>query len=309
MHILLGMCKFIIFLAIMRKIWYDTPNLPPKDVIVTKKRKLWKMLLFLLLIICALLADSKYRLSVTEYEIGSHLLPEAFDGFTIVQLSDLHGAEYGTDNCRLVEKTAKLSPDIIALTGDFIESPEQLPVTEALLRQLTDIAPVYFTSGNHDWASGCVNDLKQTVTDCGGIYLSNEAVTLERDGQSIILAGVEDPNSRADMIRPDALLQQVSTQNPDKYIVLLAHRNDFVTKYPALPCDVIFTGHGHGGVVRLPLIGGVIGTERNLFPTYDAGLFESGRYTMVVSRGLGDAPLIPRFLNNPEIVTVTLRSK
>ena len=89
----------------------------------------------------------------------------------------------------------------------------------------------------------------------------------------------------------------------------MAHRNDFVTKYPNLPCDLIFTGHGHGGVIRLPLIGGLIGTERNLFPDFDAGLFQSGRYTMVVSRGLGDAPLLPRFLNNPEIVSVTLHKK
>lgn len=236
-------------------------------------------------------------------------LPEAFDGFTIVQLSDLHGAEYGVDNSRLVKKVAALSPDIIALTGDFIESVEQIPITEALIRQLTDIAPVYFTSGNHDWASGAIDELKQAVTDSGGVYLSNESVTLEQDGQQIILTGVEDPNSRADMIHPDALLTQISAEHPDSFIILQAHRNDFVTKYPALPCDLILTGHGHGGVIRLPLVGGLLGTDLKLFPTYDAGLFQSGRYTMVVSRGLGDAPMIPRFLNNPEIVSVTLHKK
>lgn len=268
------------------------------------------MLLLLLLIICALLLwDSKYRLTVTEYSLEAQHLPAAFDGFTIVQLSDLHGAEFGTDNNRLIKQVSRLKPDLIALTGDYIESAEQLPVTEHLIRKLTDIAPVYFTSGNHDWASGSIRALKETVTDSGGIYLSNEMVEPEREGHSIILVGVEDPNSRADMIRPDALLQQVAAEHPDKFTILLAHRNDFVSKYPDLPCDVIFTGHGHGGVIRLPFAGGLIGTDRSFFPAYDAGLFQSGRYTMVVSRGLGDAPLIPRFLNNPEIVSVTLHRK
>ena len=198
---------------------------------------------------------------------------------------------------------------MIALTGDYIESEADLPVTAQLISQLTEIAPVYFTGGNHDWASGAIEELKQTVTDCGGVYMSNSRVMLEREGETVILAGLEDPNGRADMIRPDALLADISAKYPDRYVIVLAHRNDFVTKYPDLPCDVIFTGHGHGGVIRLPVLGGLIGTDRSLLPKYDAGLFESGRYTMVVSRGLGDAPLIPRFLNNPEIVSVTLRKK
>lgn len=263
----------------------------------------------ILLVGLLLLWDSSYRPTTTEYDLSYTNLPEAFDGYTIVQLSDLHASEFGEQNSRLVKKVAAISPDLIMLTGDYIESAAQIPITESLIRQLTDIAPVTFTSGNHDWASGAIRELKQAVTDSGGVYLSNECVFLERGGQQIILAGVEDPNGRADMIRPDALLEQISREHPESFLILQAHRNDFVTKYPTLPCDLIFTGHGHGGVIRLPFVGGVIGTEVNLFPTYDAGLFQSGRYTMVVSRGLGDTPLIPRFLNNPEIVAVTLHKK
>lgn len=262
-----------------------------------------------ILICLVILFDSSHRLVVTEYDLQYTNLPDAFDGFTIVQLSDLHAEEYGDDNSKLVEKVAALSPDLIALTGDYIESAEDLPITENLIRQLSDIAPVYFTSGNHDWASGAIGALKETVAEGGGVYLSNEWVMLERDGQQIILAGVEDPNGRADMLRPDALLEKISSEHPESFVILQAHRNDFVTKYPVLPCDLILTGHGHGGVIRLPIVGGIIGTDMKLFPTYDAGLFQSGRYTMVVSRGLGDAPSIPRFLNNPEIVSVTLHKK
>ncbi len=258
----------------------------------------------LLLCLCALLLiDSNRRLVVTEYTISADTLPAAFDGFRIVQLSDLHGEEYGA----LAEKVAKLQPDMIALTGDYLNSPADLPVTAALVPRLSEIAPVYYTSGNHDWASGAIEQLRETVAAGGGVYLSNEALTLTKDGQSILLVGVEDPNGRADMVKPDALLESLAAEHPGMYTILLAHRNDFVDKYPDLECDLIFTGHGHGGVIRLPGIGGLIGTERCLFPDYDAGVFPSGRYQMVVSRGLGDAPLLPRFLNNPEIVCVTLQ--
>ena len=276
---------------------------------LTKKKKTLRFLLFLLILCAVLLADSKCRLSCTEYELSATNLPEGFDGYRIVQLSDLHMAEFGTDNYRLVEQVAQLQPDLIALTGDSIEAACDIPIVEALIQQLVEIAPVYYSSGNHDWASGAIEELRQAVTDSGGTYLSNEYVVLRQNVDAIILAGVEDPNGHADMIKPDALMEQINLEYPGSFIILLAHRNDFVTKYPDLQCDLVFTGHGHGGVIRLPGVGGLLGTERSLFPEYDAGLFSSGRYTMVVSRGLGDAPMFPRFLNNPEIVCVTLHRK
>ncbi len=217
--------------------------------------------------------------------------------------------EFGRDNQRLVKRVAALEPDLIALTGDYIEEAEDIAVVEALVKQLSEIAPVYYTSGNHDWASKAIKQLEETIEENGGSYLGNEHLLLERNGASIVLAGVEDPNGRADMPKPDALLEDIAAEHPDQYTVLLAHRNDFPVRYPDLPCDVVFTGHGHGGVIRLPIIGGLVGTDLKLFPTYDAGLFESGRYTMVVSRGLGGFPFYPRLLNNPEIVCVTLRTK
>lgn len=260
-------------------------------------------------IACVLLLDSNLRLTVTEYDIGSDRLPAAFDGYKIVQLSDLHTMEFGEDNARLVKKVAAQDPDLIALTGDYIEDAEDLPVVAALVEQLSDIAPVYFSSGNHDWASKAITELRETIESNGGTYLSNTYFELEHNGDSILLAGVEDPNSRADMPKPDAVLEQAAAEYPDKYVVLLAHRNDFTVKYPDLPCDVIFTGHGHGGVIRLPFLGGLIGTDLKLFPEYDNGVFPGERYSMVVSRGLGGFPFYPRLLNNPEIVAVTLRQK
>lgn len=264
--------------------------------------------MIILAIVCVLLLDSNLRLTVTEYNLSSERLPAEFDGYKIVQLSDLHTMEFGEDNARLVKKVAAQAPDLIALTGDYIEDAEDLTVVATLVEQLSEIAPVYFTSGNHDWASKSIAALRDTISDNGGTYLSNDHLLLERGDASVVLAGVEDPNCNADMPRADAVMAEVNALYPDQYIILLAHRNDFVTKYPDLPCDVIFTGHGHGGVIRLPFVGGVFGTDLTLFPEYENGVFPGERYSMVVSRGLGGAPFYPRLLNNPEIVAVTLRS-
>ena len=268
-----------------------------------------KLDIIIITILCILLLDRNLRLTVTEYDISSQRLPSEFEGYKIVQLSDLHTMEFGKDNHRLVKKVAALEPDLIALTGDYIEDAEDIAIVEALVSQLSEIAPVYFTSGNHDWASKAINQLEAAIEDKGGKYLSNEYLLLERDGAAVVLAGVEDPNGRADMPKPDQVCEKIDAAYPDSFVLLMAHRNDFPVRYPDLPCDVVFVGHGHGGVIRLPIVGGLIGTDLKLFPTYDAGVFPSGRYQMVVSRGLGGAPFYPRLLNNPEIVVVTLHTK
>jgi hypothetical protein len=280
---------------------------------MTRKRKkhiFIKMLAALIILCAALLLLGKYGLSVSRYELASDRLPESFDGFRIVQLSDLHGSEFGADNRRLVRAVAGENPDIIVLTGDFIdEDKDELPEVDTLVRQLTGIAPVYFVSGNHDWASGGIEALADTLSSDGVTYLRNDYITLNQGTDSIILAGVEDPNGRADMMKPDELVDIINNESPGSYIVLLAHRNYWVEKYPDLQVDIIMCGHAHGGIIRIPGIGGLIGTNAGLLPEYDAGVFTSGRYRMVVSRGLGNSVSAPRFMNTPEIVTLILHTK
>ena len=170
------------------------------------------------------------------------------------------------------------------------------------------LAPVYFVSGNHDWASHAISALFDGLADAGVTCLRNEFVTLQRGAGSIVLAGVDDPNGLADMLKPDEVAAAVQAEHPGAFTVLLGHRNYWVEEYPTLPVDVILCGHAHGGVVRLPGVGGLIGTDRTLFPDYTAGMFASGQYQMIVSRGLGQIAQLPRLLNNPEIVCLTLRT-
>lgn len=252
-----------------------------------------------------LVRDSAEHLELTRCTVTNHKLSQSFSGFKIVQLSDFHGAELVTD---IVETVREQKPDIIVLTGDFITDEGDLPAVEQLVSQLSDICEVYFISGNHDFASGRIAELSDILSSCGVKYLKNEYVTIQRGGESIVLAGVEDPNSWADLEPPDAFLKKVRAEHPDDYIVLLGHRNYWMEKYPDLPVELILCGHAHGGIVRIPGVGGLLSTDRTLFPDYEAGMYDNGNYTMIVSRGLGNSISVPRLMNRPEILSIELKN-
>lgn len=255
-----------------------------------------------------LIKDSRDDLEISRYEVKSQKLPESFDGFKIVQLSDLHGAEFGEDGMELVEKVKELEPDIIALTGDFVTDEGDLAAVKKLAGRLTELCPVYFVSGNHEFGSGLAIKVRNILERAGVKYLSNEYLTINRGEDEILLGGVEDPLAYADMLSPDELAQKMNDAAPDAFKILLGHRNYWMTEYPELPVDLIFCGHAHGGLIRIPGVGGLIGTDRRLFPDFDAGEYNNGRYTLIVSRGLGNSVPIPRVFNRPEIVCVELSS-
>ena len=267
-------------------------------------------LLVLAALVAAFILLSKYGLEVTRLKLGFEELPAGFDGFRIVQLSDLHGSRFGENNARLLEAVAAEGPDIIALTGDFLDEGEterELPELEALVRELSAIAPVYFVSGNHDWASGEAYTLFETLEAAGAVCLRNEHLRLERGGDSIVLAGVDDPNGPAEMAEPDEFVASLRQEAPDSFVLLLAHRAYWAERYPELDVDLILCGHTHGGIVRLPFVGGLAASNMGLFPEYDAGLFELPSYTLFISRGLGNSVPLPRFLNTPEVVSIELK--
>lgn len=255
-----------------------------------------------------LIKDSREDLEISRYEVNSKKLPESFDGFKIVQLSDLHGAEFGEDGMELVDKVGSLEPDMIALTGDFVTDEGDLAAVKKLAARLTELCPVYFISGNHEFGSGLAVKVRNILERAGVKYLSNEYLTINRGDDEILLGGVEDPLAYADMLSPDELAQKMNDAAPDAFKILLGHRNYWMTEYPELPVDLIFCGHAHGGLIRIPGVGGLIGTDRRLFPDFDAGQFNNGRYTLIVSRGLGNSVPIPRVFNRPEIVCVELSS-
>ena len=248
-------------------------------------------------------------LQVTAFSPVFADLPEAFDGCRIAVLSDLHGARFGERNEKLFDAVAEARPDYIFYLGD-IEDQFRGAVPgypEELAEGLTAIAPTYYITGNHEWAVGGVPQLKETLTAHGVTVLSNQALLLERDGQSLVLAGIDDPNGYADQKTPEALAAEIYAACGDPFWVLLAHRNNlFPDRYSLLGADLVVSGHGHGGLVRLPFTDGLFSTDHTLFPSCTAGLYEAHGSRLFVTRGLGNSGSTFRLFNRPEIAVLTL---
>lgn len=238
-------------------------------------------------------------------------LPEDFDGFTVVHLSDLHTAVFGTDNAALFRAVAAADPHIIVLTGDLLDQSRPVPegYVDNLARGLAAIAPTYFVTGNHEWARHEVKDLKAQLTAAGVTVLSNEALALRLGDSAIVLAGIDDPNGYAGQKTPAELAEEIRAAAGDPFWILLAHRNThFSEEYSPLGADLVLSGHGHGGLIRLPFTDGLVSTDRTLFPTHTAGFYEENGSTLFVSRGLGNTSKSFRLFNRPEVAVITLRT-
>ena len=278
------------------------------------KRK-WRKIAIIALL--ALLLGGVYwdngRLVTEEFAYADPALPAAFEGFRVVQLSDLHGRQFGAGNARLIAAAEAAKPDLIALTGDFADEYSSVADLIPLVDGLTAIAPVYYVTGNHEWSSGQAQTVVRTLRAMGVYCLENEFTTVERGGEHIVLAGIHDPNGHADQKTPEALAAELYAAEGDPYWLLLAHRNNlFNGRYCRLGANLTLCGHAHGGIWRLPFTDGLIDSGRNWFPTFTNGLYpctDGGHEpsTVFVSRGLGNSPAqIPRLLNPPQVAVIIL---
>lgn len=251
-------------------------------------------------------------LEVNEYEMISNRIPEAFSGFRIAQISDLHNAQFGERNEGLLSLLSQADPDIIVITGDLIDSRHtDIEIALEFCESAIEIAPVYYVTGNHEARVTEYEDLKNGLEENGIVILENEKVRLSRDEEYITLMGIQDPSFTTDYLFGDAESVAAATlselQNEsDRYTVLLSHRPELFNVYVDSQIDLVFSGHAHGGQFRLPFIGGLVAPNQGFFPEYDAGLFSKENTTMVVSRGAGNSIIPLRFNNRPEIVVVEL---
>ena len=253
------------------------------------------------------------RLVTEEYSYADPALPAAFEGFRIVQLSDLHARQFGEGNARLIAAVEAAKPDLIALTGDFVDEYSNVADIIPLVDGLTALAPVYYVTGNHEWSSGQALTVVRTLRTMGVSCLENGFTTIERGGEHILLAGIHDPNGYADQKTPEALAEELYAAEDDPYWLLLAHRNNlFSGRYCRLGANLTISGHAHGGIWRLPLTDGLIDSGRKWFPSYTSGFYtctDGGHEaaTVFVSRGLGNSPpKVPRLLNPPQVAVITL---
>ena len=253
-------------------------------------------------------------LEVNEYEIVSDRIPEAFAGFRIAQVSDLHNKDFGEGYGQLLTLLSQINPDIIVVTGDLIDSRQtDLDIALEFAWQAGKIARVYYVSGNHEARVPEYEDLKIGLVKAGVVILENKKVQITREGESITLMGIDDPSFQEDYLFGDSesVARQAITdlQNEsDGYTILLSHRPELFGLYVETKMDLVFSGHAHGGQFRLPFVGGLVAPNQGFFPKYDAGQFTEENTTMIVSRGVGNSIIPIRFNNRPEIVLVTLRN-
>lgn len=281
--------------------------------ILTKKKTIC-ILSGILLILIVWTAWGNTALELNTYTIGSRGLPDAFDGYRIAQVSDLHNAEFGDGNQRLLDMLREAEPDMIAITGDLIDSRKtNIAVALAFAEEAVRIAPCYYVSGNHEARVPEYRELKAGLEDAGVTVLDDARVEIEISGKSITIIGVNDPSFLADYLTSDAAvmdrkLSELSSEDAS-FTILLSHRPELFDTYAAHEMDLVLTGHAHGGQFRLPLIGGLIAPNQGLFPKYDDGLYSEGNTNMIVSRGLGNSIIPFRFNNRPEVVLIELKSQ
>ena len=264
-----------------------------------------------LLVLLALAAGFVYQqnctLQVDAVELFFESLPPQFDGLRVAELSDLHGRSFGKNNIRLLHALRAARPDLICICGDLFDEKTDLSMLEPLLTGLTDIAPVYYVTGNHEWQVKNLPQLLQKMRGWGVTVLENEGRALSRGGAEILIAGVHDPCGPYDMPSPASVVSGLRRTAGSRFLLMLSHRNDELAMWSALGVQFVLSGHCHGGVIRLPFVGGVFGTQRELFPDFDAGVYRQGGTTLYVSRGLGYTNVHFRLFNRPHVPILILR--
>lgn len=254
-------------------------------------------------------------LELNTYTISSDILPEAFDGYRIAHISDLHNAEMGKDNEKLLDMLRETEPDIIAITGDIIDSRNtNIDIALQFTKAAMEIAPCYYVTGNHEARISKYDELKAGMEAAGVVVLEDEKTKISLEGGEITLIGVNDPSYQTDYLFGDAeavmqsKLQEISDAE-NEFTILLSHRPELFEVYADNKMDLVLSGHAHGGQFRLPFVGGLVAPNQGLFPKYDAGLYTEENTNMIVSRGIGNSILPFRFNNRPEVILIELESE
>ena len=269
--------------------------------------KLFKVTLFVVTLVLFLYANNQL-LVVTDYTIESDKLPKAFDNYRIVQISDLHDATFGDNQERLIEKVRATNPDAIFLTGDLIDSRRyDLQNSLDAVEQFVTFSDVYYVLGNHEVAVNRVDEIYGALERLGVQILPNQSLEIERDGERLTIIGIEDPLMGKE---PQQMLDEaMTTVDDDSFKILLSHRPEIFETYVENTIDVVFTGHAHGGQIRLPFIGGLFAPGQGWLPNKTSGVYEADETKMIISRGLGNSVLKQRLFNLPEIVIVDLKAQ
>lgn len=274
------------------------------------------ILVFALFLIYVIRANHHIQVTVRKYVNGK--LPEAFAGFRIVQLSDIHADLPGKKAERIMQAVRQSQPDIVVITGDVVDhvhnKPRQFARAQKLLQDLGREFQCYYVTGNHEYMHPECEEMIPFIEQHTDIHVLHDSVALlERGGQQVHIWGVDDPYALyqgkvpAKYCTPaEQFKQKLQKHRPQKeaFHILLSHRPEFFETYVNQGFDLVFTGHAHGGQFRGPFGVCVIAPDQGLFPKLTQHFHCSNGTTMYISRGLGNSVVPLRLFNDPEIVVV-----
>ena len=278
------------------------------------KKRFWlNLILFMMTFLAIQIYIDNNVIEISKYEISFNDLPQEFDGTKILHISDLHSKVFGLDNQQLYDNIKEIDPDYIMITGDMVNASDtNFDIFYNLAQEIGSEYETYFIVGNHELAlsNKDYNTIVKTITDFGIKVLDNETITLTKNGQTINLHGMWF-NSKYyfdDVFTIDTMEKIMGTDDGG-FDILLTHNPKYIDVYADWGAEITLTGHVHGGMVRLPFVGGIFSPERTLFPKYDKGIYTTDSNYMLVSRGLGRGLNGFRLFNKPELGVVVLKMK
>lgn len=289
-----------------------------------KRKKLMKTFVIILCVffgLCAATLISGFicnkNLKLHEIKVTSTDLPQSFEGFRVAHISDLHNAEFGKDNKRLLKMLEEAEPDIIAITGDIVDCHRtDTEIAISFVKKASEIAPCYYVAGNHEArVPEAFETLLAGFEKAGVTVLRNETATIAKGEDSITLIGIDDPDftvmsysyDQSGIV--DNALKSITPENEKVFTLLLSHRPELFEVYKANNIDLTLSGHAHGGQFRLPFVGGLYAPHQWLFPEYDSGLYTEEGKNLIVSRGIGNSLFPFRLFNPPEVIVAELSSQ
>lgn len=267
-------------------------------------------------------------LSVSKVEIHSPKTPKEFKNFKILQLTDLHGKTFGDNNERLIKKIKKINPDIIVATGDMLSvTRDKKESFFNLCKNIRSFYPIYYSLGNHEvlvrdsnsidekvWFKEYIKKLKESDIN----VIDNSRISIIKKNNRINLYGITLPlayyrrrftEGREDkvILTKEYMNKLIGCAKKDEFNILLAHNPLNFNSYMDWGSDLTFSGHVHGGIVRLPFIKGILSPEVAFLPKYKEGLYREKNSSLVVGRGLGNSSIKFRLFNPPEIMVAELK--
>lgn len=281
------------------------------------------IIIALVIVLALVVYHDTHNFKIYEYEVTTDKLDR---DFVYVFLTDLHGYFYGKNNIKLIEAVDKIAPDAVFCAGDMITATKNHKNVELdsglrLLEDLSSRYPVYVSNGNHEEKIKVYRALfgnlydryKSRLKRAGAVYLENRSVMIE--GTNIRVTGLcldmdyfpKIVKAKIPQGHIESLVGKVSDREKENYQILIAHNPVYFKDYANWGADLTLAGHVHGGIIRLPLLGGVISPAISLFPKYDGGKYKEGDSTMILSRGLGTHTIHVRMFNPGEISVIKLR--